>query len=250
MARALISTPFTASSTADEVLRGVDLADVRTIVTGASSGLGIQTARVLAAAGADVVLAVRNTTAGDAVAETIEKSTEGMRPRVRSLRRPLPRRCTRGLHRAGRRRPRAAPTRCQGMGARSRHRQAPLDCLDRPTPRLISRRSHRFPPLPSSIDHRLRAAVAQHAGLDREAFGGQCGVGIGQDLMTTAHAPGNGPLGPLQRRHPVLLGPGFGRGLLVGALRLEPGGLVLLVALVRGAPAVGVFLPGEGSSRN
>ncbi|WP_405696671.1 SDR family NAD(P)-dependent oxidoreductase [Streptomyces sp. NBC_01185] len=82
MAHALISTPFTASSTADEVLRGTDLAGVRTIVTGASSGLGIETARVLAAAGAEVTLAVRNTTAGDAVAEAIEKSTEGMRPRV------------------------------------------------------------------------------------------------------------------------------------------------------------------------
>lgn len=37
---------------------------------------------MLAAAGAEVTLAVRNTTAGDAVAETIEKSTEGIRPRV------------------------------------------------------------------------------------------------------------------------------------------------------------------------
>ncbi|MEU5957955.1 SDR family NAD(P)-dependent oxidoreductase [Streptomyces sp. NPDC047525] len=82
MTHALISTPFTASSTADEVLRGVDLAGVRAIVTGASSGLGLETARVLAAAGAEVTLAVRNTASGDAVAETIEKSTEGIRPRV------------------------------------------------------------------------------------------------------------------------------------------------------------------------
>lgn len=80
--RALISTVFTACSTADEVLRGVDLTGVRTIVTGASSGLGIETARVLAAAGAEVTLAVRNTTAGEAVAEAIEKSTEGIRPRA------------------------------------------------------------------------------------------------------------------------------------------------------------------------
>ncbi|MGC9406016.1 SDR family NAD(P)-dependent oxidoreductase [Streptomyces sp. DZ1-3] len=82
MTRALISTAFTARSTVDEVLRGVDLAGVRTIVTGASSGLGIETARALAAAGAEVTLAVRNTTAGEAVAEAIEKSTEGIRPRV------------------------------------------------------------------------------------------------------------------------------------------------------------------------
>ncbi|MER7968791.1 SDR family NAD(P)-dependent oxidoreductase [Streptomyces sp. NPDC096080] len=82
MAHALITTPFTASSTADEVLRGIDLAGVRAIVTGASSGLGTETARALAAAGADVTLAVRNTTAGDTVAGTIARSTGGIRPRV------------------------------------------------------------------------------------------------------------------------------------------------------------------------
>ena len=56
----LITTPFTAASTATEVLAGVDLAGVRAIVTGASSGLGAETARVLAAAGAEVTYAVRN----------------------------------------------------------------------------------------------------------------------------------------------------------------------------------------------
>ncbi|MHB1510546.1 MAG: SDR family NAD(P)-dependent oxidoreductase [Acidimicrobiales bacterium] len=80
-----ISTPFTASSTADEVLLGVDLTGVRSIVTGASSGIGIETARALTAAGAEVTLAVRNTTAGNAVAETIEKSTGATRPRVLRL---------------------------------------------------------------------------------------------------------------------------------------------------------------------
>ncbi|MFG3245474.1 SDR family NAD(P)-dependent oxidoreductase [Streptomyces sp. NPDC048187] len=78
----LICTPFTSSDTADDVLRGIDLTGVRAIVTGASSGLGIETARALAAAGAEVTLAVRNTTAGDAVAETIGRSTGGIRPHV------------------------------------------------------------------------------------------------------------------------------------------------------------------------
>ncbi|MFD4476747.1 SDR family NAD(P)-dependent oxidoreductase [Streptomyces sp. NPDC058471] len=81
-ARELLSTSFTASSTADEVVRGVDLTGIRAIVTGGSSGIGIETARALTAAGAQVTLAVRNTAAGDAAAETIERSTGGIRPRV------------------------------------------------------------------------------------------------------------------------------------------------------------------------
>jgi NAD(P)-dependent dehydrogenase (short-subunit alcohol dehydrogenase family) len=56
----LITTPFTAAGTADDVLAGVDLTGVRAIVTGASSGIGAETARALAAAGAEVTMAVRN----------------------------------------------------------------------------------------------------------------------------------------------------------------------------------------------
>jgi NAD(P)-dependent dehydrogenase (short-subunit alcohol dehydrogenase family) len=65
-ARQLITTPFTATSTADDVLAGVDLTGARVIVTGASSGIGAETARALAAAGAEVTLAVRNTSAAAA----------------------------------------------------------------------------------------------------------------------------------------------------------------------------------------
>ncbi len=51
---------FGAESTADEVLEGIDLAGKRCLVTGVSAGLGVETARALAARGADVVGAARD----------------------------------------------------------------------------------------------------------------------------------------------------------------------------------------------
>jgi NAD(P)-dependent dehydrogenase (short-subunit alcohol dehydrogenase family) len=51
---------FGATSTADEVLSGVNLQGKRILVTGVSAGLGIETARSLAAHGADVVGAARD----------------------------------------------------------------------------------------------------------------------------------------------------------------------------------------------
>lgn len=64
---------FSADTTAAEVIDSVDLHGRRAVVTGASSGIGVETARALAAAGADVTLAVRNTDAGAQVAERLEK---------------------------------------------------------------------------------------------------------------------------------------------------------------------------------
>lgn len=55
-----MSGPFGATSTTDEVLAGVDLSGKRVLVTGASAGLGVETARVLAAHGAQVVGAARD----------------------------------------------------------------------------------------------------------------------------------------------------------------------------------------------
>lgn len=84
MSPSLITTPFSANSTADDVLAGVDLHGLGAIVTGASSGLGAETARALTAAGAAVTLAVRNPTAGNNAADTIERLT-GSRPTVLRL---------------------------------------------------------------------------------------------------------------------------------------------------------------------
>ncbi|MFD9001551.1 SDR family NAD(P)-dependent oxidoreductase [Streptomyces sp. NPDC059582] len=64
---------FGATTTAAEVTDGVDLHGRRAVVTGASSGIGVETARALAAAGADVTLAVRDTDAGARVATRLEK---------------------------------------------------------------------------------------------------------------------------------------------------------------------------------
>jgi NAD(P)-dependent dehydrogenase (short-subunit alcohol dehydrogenase family) len=62
---------FNASSTDAEVLEGVDLGGRRAIVTGASSGIGAETARALAAAGAEVTMAVRNVDAGTRLADEL-----------------------------------------------------------------------------------------------------------------------------------------------------------------------------------
>jgi NAD(P)-dependent dehydrogenase (short-subunit alcohol dehydrogenase family) len=70
-----ITTPFGAQSSAAEVIAGIDLSGKRAIVTGGSSGIGVETARVLAGADAEVTLAVRDTGAGDRTAARITATT-------------------------------------------------------------------------------------------------------------------------------------------------------------------------------
>jgi NAD(P)-dependent dehydrogenase (short-subunit alcohol dehydrogenase family) len=70
----LITTPFGAESTAAEVIEGIDLSGKRAIVTGGSSGIGVETARQLAGAGAEVTLAVRDIAAGERVATEISEA--------------------------------------------------------------------------------------------------------------------------------------------------------------------------------
>jgi NAD(P)-dependent dehydrogenase (short-subunit alcohol dehydrogenase family) len=71
----LIQTGFDAGTTVWDVADGIDLSGKRAIVTGASSGIGIETARALAAAGAEVTLAVRDATAGERTAVEIRETT-------------------------------------------------------------------------------------------------------------------------------------------------------------------------------
>ncbi|MEU7337942.1 SDR family NAD(P)-dependent oxidoreductase [Streptomyces sp. NPDC007074] len=80
-----VTTPFGFESTAAEVAEGVDLAGRQAVVTGASSGIGAETARVLAATGAGVTLAVRDTVAGERVAKGITASTGNPDVRVAPL---------------------------------------------------------------------------------------------------------------------------------------------------------------------
>jgi NAD(P)-dependent dehydrogenase (short-subunit alcohol dehydrogenase family) len=80
-----IHTPFGEFSTADEVAEGIDLNGRRAVVTGASSGIGVETARTLAAHGAQVTLAVRNAAAGETTAADIRAMAPDARVDVRPL---------------------------------------------------------------------------------------------------------------------------------------------------------------------
>lgn len=66
-----MSGPFGEKSTTDDVLEGVDLSGKRILVTGVSAGLGVETARALAARGAYIVGAARNLDKARAAAEPV-----------------------------------------------------------------------------------------------------------------------------------------------------------------------------------
>jgi NAD(P)-dependent dehydrogenase (short-subunit alcohol dehydrogenase family) len=65
---------FGATSTADEVIHGVDLSGRIALVTGGGGGLGAETARALASAGALVVIAVRNLDQRERAAQELTRS--------------------------------------------------------------------------------------------------------------------------------------------------------------------------------
>jgi NAD(P)-dependent dehydrogenase (short-subunit alcohol dehydrogenase family) len=70
-----MTTSFGARSTALEVIAGHDLRGKEAIVTGGASGIGVETVRALAAAGARVVLAARDSGRADAAATALREKT-------------------------------------------------------------------------------------------------------------------------------------------------------------------------------
>jgi NAD(P)-dependent dehydrogenase (short-subunit alcohol dehydrogenase family) len=66
-----LAATFGATSTTDQVLEGVDLSGKRILVTGVSAGLGVETARTLAAHGAIVVGTARNMDKAKAATEKV-----------------------------------------------------------------------------------------------------------------------------------------------------------------------------------
>ena len=70
-------TSYNARTTADEIIAGVDLTGKVAIVTGANTGIGFDTARALAAAGARVFFACRNKTTGQAAVARTQQQHPG-----------------------------------------------------------------------------------------------------------------------------------------------------------------------------
>ena len=73
MAAEAIANIFGATSNTDEVLSGINLRGKRILVTGVSAGLGVETARALAAHGAHVVGAVRDLAKADGATAQVKK---------------------------------------------------------------------------------------------------------------------------------------------------------------------------------
>jgi NAD(P)-dependent dehydrogenase (short-subunit alcohol dehydrogenase family) len=66
-----MSNVFGATSTTDQVLTGINLTGKRVLVTGVSAGLGVETARTLAAHGAEVVGAARDLSKAQRATEAV-----------------------------------------------------------------------------------------------------------------------------------------------------------------------------------
>ncbi|CAN6179916.1 unnamed protein product [Urochloa humidicola] len=76
---------FSWSSTADQVTEGISAAGLTAVVTGASSGIGAETARTLALRGAHVVMAVRSVPAAEAIRDRVLAEAPGAKVDVMEL---------------------------------------------------------------------------------------------------------------------------------------------------------------------
>ncbi|HEV2659433.1 MAG TPA: oxidoreductase [Ktedonobacteraceae bacterium] len=66
-----ITSPFSARSTAKEVVSGHNLTGKTALITGANSGIGLETARALLSAHAEVIIAIRNITKGESAVQEL-----------------------------------------------------------------------------------------------------------------------------------------------------------------------------------
>jgi NAD(P)-dependent dehydrogenase (short-subunit alcohol dehydrogenase family) len=80
-----LTTPFGFRSTASDVIKGIDLTGRYAIITGGASGIGVETARALAQAGAAITLAVRRPELAEPVAADLRHSTGNRSIRVKHL---------------------------------------------------------------------------------------------------------------------------------------------------------------------
>ena len=80
-----MSSKFGFETNALEVVEGVDLSGKEIIITGGSSGIGIETTRALAKAGARITIGARNLEKAEAVAKEIRESTKNPNIEVEEL---------------------------------------------------------------------------------------------------------------------------------------------------------------------
>ena len=80
-----VTSSFGAFTAAREVVASHDLTGKNVVVTGGATGIGVETARALAEAGAAVTLAVRNLAAGEAAADNINRTAKGAKTTVGPL---------------------------------------------------------------------------------------------------------------------------------------------------------------------
>jgi NAD(P)-dependent dehydrogenase (short-subunit alcohol dehydrogenase family) len=72
-----LGSGFTAASTAEEILEGIDLSGRNVVVTGGHVGLGLETTRALSGAGASVAVAARNPDRAAAALAGVERAEVG-----------------------------------------------------------------------------------------------------------------------------------------------------------------------------